>query len=72
MVTLSICGATAVREFVFYVKGEFTDVGFLGASVVSFVVEDGGVVVNAPEVSVMGVSDGSCTLVFPVHGCGDV
>jgi hypothetical protein len=57
---------------VFYVKGESTDAGFLGASVVSFVVEDDGVVVNAPKVGVMGMSDGSCTLVFPVHGCGDV
>jgi hypothetical protein len=69
---LGVGGATAVRELVLDVPGESTDAGLLGVSVVSLVVENDGVVVDAPEVSVMGVSDGACTLVFPVDGCGNV
>jgi hypothetical protein len=69
---LGVRGTAGVREFVFYVKGEVADAGFLGASVTSFVVEDDGVVVHASEVGVVGMSDGVCTLVFPVDGRGDV
>jgi hypothetical protein len=44
----------------------------LGASEASFVVEDDRVFVDAPEINGMGVSNGACSLVFPVNGCGDV
>jgi hypothetical protein len=69
---LGVRGGSGVREFVFYVKGEVAEAGFLGASVTSFVVEDDRVVVDAPEVCVVGVSDGAWSLVFPIDGHGDV
>jgi hypothetical protein len=48
-----------VRELRFYIKGEVADAGFLGVSEAGFVTEDDGVVVNVPEVGVMGMSNGS-------------
>jgi hypothetical protein len=62
----------AVREFGFYVKGEAADAGFLGASEAGFVVEDDRVFVDAPEVGVVGVSNGLGSLVFPVDSCRDI
>jgi hypothetical protein len=72
MVTLGVFGATTVGEFGFYVKGEAADAGFLGVSEAGFVVGDDVVSINAPKVGVMGVPNGSWSLVFPIDGCGDV
>jgi hypothetical protein len=72
MVVLSVFGASAVGEFGFYIKGEVADAGFLGASEAGFVVGDDGVFVDVPKVGVVGMSNGSRSLVFPVDSCGDV
>jgi hypothetical protein len=61
-----------VREFGFYVKGEVADAGFLGASEAGFVTEDDVIFVNTLKVGVVGVSNGSWSLVFPIDGRRDI